>query len=74
MCLLKLWKSLNAGMVPANKEYAAGTLSNVHRCWLAMPRVAGFLEMFAGVLYNREKNESLICTPPPHRQTIFNNF
>ena len=26
-----------------------------------MPLVAGFLEIFAGVLYNREKNESLIC-------------
>ena len=31
-----------------------------------MPPVAGFLEMFAGVPYNREKNESLICTPPRH--------
>ena len=39
-------KRLNAGTVPANKEYAAGTLSNVRRCWLAMPPVAGFLEMF----------------------------
>ena len=35
-------------------------LSNVRRCWLAMPPVVGFLEMFAGVPYNREKNESLI--------------
>ena len=42
-------------------------LSNVRRCWLAMPPVAGFLEMFAGVPYNREKNESLICNPPPPR-------
>ena len=25
--------------------------------------VAGFLEMFAGVQYNREKNQSLIYTP-----------
>ena len=40
-------------------------LSNVHRCWLAMPPVAGFLEMFAGVPYNREKNESLICRVEP---------
>ena len=40
-------------------------LSNVRRCWLAMPPVAGFLEMFAGVPYNRErKNKSLICNPP----------
>ena len=54
MCLLKLWKSLNAGMVPANKEYVAGTLSNVRRCWLVMPPVAGFLEMFAGVACNRK--------------------
>ena len=38
-------------------------LSNVRRCWLAMPPVAVFLEMFAGVPYNREKNESLVCTP-----------
>ena len=37
--------------------------SNVRRCWLARPPVAGFLEMFAGVPYNREKNESLNCTP-----------
>ena len=29
-----------------------------------MPPVAGFLEMFAGVPYNREKTESLNCTPP----------
>ena len=27
-------------------------LSNVRRCWLAMPPVPGFLEMFAGVPYN----------------------
>ena len=33
-------------------------LSNTCRCWLAMPSVAGFLEMFAGVPYNRERNES----------------
>ena len=32
-------------------------LSNVRRCWLAMPPVAGFLEMFAGVPYNREKKK-----------------
>ena len=43
----------------------ANPLSNVRRCWLAMPPVAGFLEMFAGVPYNREKNESLIWNPPP---------
>ena len=30
-------------------------LSNVRRYWLAMPPVAGFMEMFAGVPYNREK-------------------
>ena len=41
-------------------------LLSVHRCWLAMPPVAGFLEMFAAVPYNREKNKSLICTLPPH--------
>ena len=29
---------------------------------MAMPPVAGFLEMFAGVLYNIEKNETLIFT------------
>ena len=40
-------------------------LSNVHRCWLAMPLVTGFLEMFAGVAYNREQNESLVYTSPP---------
>ena len=33
-------------------------LSNVRRCWLAMPLVAGFLEMFAGVLYNRENKQT----------------
>ena len=37
-------------------------LSNVRRCFV-LPLVAGFLEMFAGVPYNREKNESLLCTP-----------
>ena len=37
-------------------------LSNVRRCRLAMPPVAGFLEMFAGVPYNREKNQSLVST------------
>ena len=36
-------KMLHAGTVPANKEYAAGTLSNVRRCWLAMPLGAGVL-------------------------------
>ena len=35
--IIKIRKRLNAGTVPANKEYAAGTLSNVRRCWLAMP-------------------------------------
>ena len=44
-------------------EHWATPLSSVRRCWLAMPPVAGFLEMFAGVSYNREKNESLIFTP-----------
>ena len=39
-------------------------LSNVRRCWQALPPAAGFLEMFAGVPYNREKNESLACNPP----------
>ena len=34
-------------------------LSNVCRCLLAIPPVADFLEMFAGMPYNREKNESL---------------
>ena len=43
--------------------------SNVSRCWLAMPPVAGFLEMFAGMPYNREKTESLICTPNPRVHT-----
>ena len=55
-----------AGTVPANKKYAAGTLSHVCRCWLAML-------LCAGVPYNREKNKSLICTqtthPPPHTHT-----
>ena len=32
---------------------------------VAMPPVAGFLEMFAGVPYNRDKNECLACTTPP---------
>ena len=30
--------------------------------WLAMPLGAG---LGAGIPYNREKNESLVCTPPP---------
>ena len=29
--------------VPVNKEHLTGTLSNVRRCWLAMPLGAGFL-------------------------------
>ena len=45
-------------------------LSNVHRCWLAMPLVAGFLEMFAGVAYNREKNESLVYNPRIHTSLL----
>ena len=40
---IPIWKRLNAGIVPANKEYAAGTLSNVCRCWLAMPLCADVL-------------------------------
>ena len=45
-------KRLNAGTVPANKEYAAGTLSNVQAghasgCWSSA--------LGAGVPYNREK-------------------
>ena len=31
------------GTVPVNKEYLTGTLSNVRRCWLAMPLGGGFL-------------------------------
>ena len=38
-------------------DLAMSILSNVRRCWLAMPLVAGFLEMFAGVPYNREKTK-----------------
>ena len=34
-------------------------LSYVRSCWLAMPPVDGFLEMFAGVPYNRGKNKSI---------------
>ena len=36
-------KEYAAGTAPANKEYATGTLSNVRRCWLAMPLGAGVL-------------------------------
>ena len=36
-------------------------LSNVRRCWQAMPPVAGFLVMFAGVPYNREKTYIPLC-------------
>ena len=39
-------------------------LSNVRRFWLAMPPVAGFLEMFAGVPYNREKKRKSSLHPP----------
>ena len=42
-------------------------LSNVRSGWLAMPLVAGFLEMFAGVLYNREEKN---LHPPPTYKTI----
>ena len=31
------------GTVPVNKEHLTGTLSNVRKCWLAMPLGAGFL-------------------------------
>ena len=53
-------KLLLAGTVPVNKLLVLLTapLSNVRRCWLAMP-------LGAGVPYNREKNKSLVCTPPP---------
>ena len=40
-------------------------LSNVRRCWLAMPSVAGFLEMFASVPYNREKKRKSSLHHPP---------
>ena len=36
-------KEYAAGTVPENKENTAGTLSNVRRCWLAMPLGAGVL-------------------------------
>ena len=45
-------------------------LSNVWRCRLAMPPVAGFLEMFAGVPYIREKKQKSNLLPPrTHTQT-----
>ena len=51
-----LWKRLNAGTVPANKDYAAGTLSNVRRCWMAVLACRTI----------EKKYESLICTPRTH--------
>ena len=51
-------KRLNAGTVPTNKEYATGTLSNVRRCWLAMPLVAGVLRWVLACRTIEKKNES----------------
>ena len=61
---IKLWKRLLTGTVPfnnflltgtvpVNNSLLTGTLSNVRRCWLAMP-------LGAGVPYNGEKNEIYI--------------
>ena len=46
------------GTVPVNKEHITGTLSNVRKCWLAMPLGAGLSALGAGMPYNREKDES----------------
>ena len=32
---------------------------------MALPLVAGFLEMFAGVMYNREEKKRKTCLQPP---------
>ena len=39
-------------------------LSNVYRCWLAMPPVAGFLEMFKRAIQLRKKRKSNLHPPP----------
>ena len=48
---------MHPGKCPAPWEMSI--LSNVRRCWLAMPLVAGFLEMFACVTYKRENKKGL---------------
>ena len=47
------------GTVPANKEHLTGTLSNVRRCWLAMPLGAGFLRWVLACHTIEKKTDSL---------------
>ena len=58
--IILIWKRLNAGAVPENKEYGTGTLSNVRRCWLAMPLVAGVLRWVLVCRTIEIENESLV--------------
>ena len=57
-------KLLLAGTVPVNNLLLTGTLSNVRRCWLAMPLGAGVLHWVLACRTIERKNESLFCTPP----------
>ena len=48
------------GIVPVNKEPLTGTLSNVRRCWLAMPLGAGFLRWVLACRTIEKKRKSRI--------------
>ena len=79
---LKKRKRLNAGTAPANKEYTAGTvpanmeyaacsLSNVRRCWLAMPLGAGILSwVLACRTIEKNKSKIVIFSPQPLDKTL----
>ena len=58
-------KLLLAQTVPVNNLLLTETLSNVRRCWLAMPLGAGFLRWMLVCHTIERKNESLVCPPHP---------
>ena len=73
--IIKVWKRLLVGtLFRPITSYWPEPLSSVRRCWLAMPPVADYLEMFAGVPYDREKTENLICTPPRTHSHFFSQL
>ena len=49
---------LLARTVPVNKLLLTGTLSNVRRCWLAIPRGAGILSC---AVQKKKKKEKLVA-------------
>ena len=56
-------KEYTAGTLPSNKEYAVGTLSNVCRCWLVMPLGAG-VPHWVRACCTIEREQKSILHPP----------